>query len=119
MNVDIFALYIFSHNSCLSNFHENMYIVKITFVMLHRGNNIKNAKINPREIVNFQKSIHENIYVQCMSRPISLIRPSPYLHTHFHVDTTKFTLIPALRRRYNTRLANISNYKVGNTSHTS
>ena len=61
VNVDIFALYIFSHNSCLSNFHENMYIVKITFVMLHRGNNIKNAKINPREIVNFQKSIHENI----------------------------------------------------------
>ena len=55
MNVDIFALYIFSRNSRLSNVRENIYIVKITFILLHRGNSIKNAKINPREIANFRK----------------------------------------------------------------
>ena len=68
VNVDIFALYIFSR---LSNVHENIYIVKITFIMLHRGNSIKNImtvqNINPREIANFRKCVksytRENIYV--------------------------------------------------------
>ena len=45
----------------------NMYIVKITCIMPHRGNNIKNVNINPREITNFRKcaEIHrcDNIYV--------------------------------------------------------
>ena len=67
MNVDIFALYIFSRYSRLSNARKNIYIVKITFIMLHRGNNIKNAKKNPREIDNFRKCAKictgENIYV--------------------------------------------------------
>ena len=67
VNVDIFALYIFSRYSRLSNVRENMYIVKITYIMLHRGNNMKNAKINPREIANFRKcakiDTRENIQV--------------------------------------------------------
>ena len=41
--------------------------------MLHRANNIKNEKINPRDIANFRKCTkiytRENIYVH--SRPIS------------------------------------------------
>ena len=55
VNVDIFALYIFSRHSRLSNVRKNMYIVKITFIMLHRENNFKNAKINPRKIANLRK----------------------------------------------------------------
>ena len=70
MNVDIFALYIFSPYSRLTNIRENIYIVKITFIMPHRGSNIKNAKINLRKITNFQKSakiyIHEIIYIHSM-----------------------------------------------------
>ena len=71
MNIDIFALYIFSRYSRLLNVGENIYIVKITFIMLHRGNNIKNAKINPPEIANFGKCAkiytRENIYVHSTS----------------------------------------------------
>ena len=67
VNVYIFALYIFSRYSCLSNVRQNIYIVKITFIMLQRGNNFKNAKINLREIANFRKCANiytrENIYV--------------------------------------------------------
>ena len=67
VNVDIFALYIFSRYSCLSNIRENMYIVKINFIVPHIGKHIKNAKIDQREIVNFRKCakiyIRENIYV--------------------------------------------------------
>ena len=55
MNVHIFALYIFLRYSRFFNFRENIYVVKITFIILHRNNSIKNAKINPREIADFQK----------------------------------------------------------------
>ena len=47
--VHIFALW------CSSNVRKNIYIVKITFIMLHRGNNIKNTKINLHEIANIWK----------------------------------------------------------------
>ena len=57
MNLDTFALYIFSR-SRLSNIRENVYIVKITFIMQHKSKNIKNANINLREIANFQKVLH-------------------------------------------------------------
>ena len=44
-----------------------MYIVKITFIMSYIDNNIKNANINPCEIVNFRKFAkiytRENIHV--------------------------------------------------------
>ena len=67
VNVYIFALYIFSRYSRLSNCRQNIYIVKTTLIMLHRGNHIKNAKINIREIANFRKCANiytrENIYV--------------------------------------------------------
>ena len=38
-----------------------MYIVKITFLMPHRCNNIKNANINPREIAFFVLNAREFI----------------------------------------------------------
>ena len=67
MNVDIFALYIFSRHMRFSNIRENMYTVKITFHMLSRGNAIKNANISPHGVAHFHKfpKIHtrENIYV--------------------------------------------------------
>ena len=67
VNLDIFALYIFSQNSRLSNIRENMYIVKITCTMAHRGKNIKIGNIHPREIANFRKwakiYTRGNIYV--------------------------------------------------------
>ena len=53
VNVDSFALYIFSHHLCLSNIRENIYIVKITFIMPHRSSNINNTKINLREFADF------------------------------------------------------------------
>ena len=66
------AVYIL-HYSRLQNVRENIYIVKITFIMLHRGNHIKNAKINPREIVNFRKCAKiytpKNIYVHSSQNP--------------------------------------------------
>ena len=80
VNVDIFALYIFSRYSRLLNVHENIYIVKKTFIMLHRGNNIKNAKINPHKIANFRKcvkmytseniSLYYNCRFLCFALPI-------------------------------------------------
>ena len=67
MNVHIFALYIFSRYSCFSNIRENLYNSKITCIVPHRGNNIINAKLNPREIANFRKFAkmytRENIYI--------------------------------------------------------
>ena len=62
MNVDIFVLYIFSRYSRLSNVHEDMYIMKITFIMPDTGNNIKNANLNPREIANFRKYVKITVY---------------------------------------------------------
>ena len=55
VNVDIFTLYIFSSYSRISHIRENIYSVKITFIMPHRGSNIKNTNINQREMVNFSK----------------------------------------------------------------
>ena len=66
-NVDIFTLFIFLRYSCLSNIRENIYIMKITFIIPHRGSNINNVNINLCDIVNFRKSTkiytRENIYV--------------------------------------------------------
>ena len=44
VNVEIFALYILSRYSRFSNIRENMYNLKITYIIPHRGINIKNAK---------------------------------------------------------------------------
>ena len=38
VNVDIFALYIFSRNSRFLNVRKNMYTSKITFVIAYRAN---------------------------------------------------------------------------------
>ena len=67
MNVEIFARYIFSHYSGFSNIRENIYNLKITCIMPHRGNNIKDANLSPPKIVNFHKFAkiyaHKNIYI--------------------------------------------------------
>ena len=55
VNVDIFVLFIFLRYSPFSNICENMYNLKITYIMAHKGNNIKNAKLSPHEIANFHK----------------------------------------------------------------
>ena len=59
--VHIFVLFAFI------KYPKNMYIVKITCMMSHRGKNINIANINPREIANFRKCAkmytRENIYV--------------------------------------------------------
>ena len=49
----IFALYIFSCNLRFLIIREIMYIVKITFVMVQRANNILNANLNPSEVAHF------------------------------------------------------------------
>ena len=50
--------------------------------MLLRGNNIKNAKINPREIANFGKCAkmytRENIYVHSKENTFQIIHDVPY-----------------------------------------
>ena len=55
VNVEIFVLYIFSRYSRFRNIRENMFIVKITYIMPYIDNNLKNANINPHEIANFHK----------------------------------------------------------------
>ena len=69
--VHIFALFAFI--KC----PRNIYIVKITFIMLHRGNSIKNPKINPCEIANFRKCAKfdtcENIYVHSIHMDLLLV----------------------------------------------
>ena len=68
VNVDLFALYI---NYCrvIRPYHISAKIctyVNITFLMSYRGNDTKNANINPCEITNFLKTAkiyaRENIY---------------------------------------------------------
>ena len=67
VNVEIFALYIFSGFSSFSIIRENIYNLKINFIIPHRGNKTKNANLSPREIANFRKFAkiytHENIFV--------------------------------------------------------
>ena len=67
MNVEIFALYIFSRYSRFSNIRENTYNLNKILVLCHRDINIKSANSNPREIANFRKFAkiytRENIYI--------------------------------------------------------
>ena len=56
VKVEMFALYIFLRYFlfiCFLNVCENMYNVKITCIMLFKGNIVKNVHMNQREIVNF------------------------------------------------------------------
>ena len=70
VNVDIFALYIFSRNSRFLDMRENMYPSKITFIIAYRTSCTKNANFNTREIAHFCKFVKiytlENIYVHSM-----------------------------------------------------
>ena len=72
VDIDIFALYIFSRCSRFLNVRENMYNMKITFIVPPKGNTVKNANINPREIVNFRNFakmyMRENIYIHSIHR---------------------------------------------------
>ena len=67
VNVEIFALYIFSRYSRFSSIRENIYNLKTSYIMPHRGNIIKNANLSPRDIANFRKFAkiytRENIYI--------------------------------------------------------
>ena len=73
VNVEISVLYIFLCYSRFSNIRENMYNLKITFIMPHRGNNFKNANLSPREIAILHKITkmytRENIYAHSISWP--------------------------------------------------
>ena len=77
---ELYTLYIFTRYSRLSHVREK-YIVKITLIMLHRGNDIKSAKINPCKIANFWKFAkmyaRENIYVHsiisCFYDSVSIV----------------------------------------------
>ena len=51
-----FALYIFSRNARFLNVPENMYNVKITFIMAQRTSYAENANMYPSEIAQFPKS---------------------------------------------------------------
>ena len=80
MCVEIFTLYIFR---VIRDFQiiirENMYNLKITCFMSHRGNEIKDANLNPRELPNFRKIAKiytcENIYFH--STQPKMIRTAP------------------------------------------
>ena len=67
MNIEMFALYIFSYCLRFRNIHENVFIIKITFIMPYMDNNNKTANIDLLEIANFRKYVkiytRENIYV--------------------------------------------------------
>ena len=57
VNVEMFALYIFSRYSRFSNIRENIYNLKFSYIMPHRTNIIKNANLSSREIANFCKFV--------------------------------------------------------------
>ena len=86
---DIFALYILSRSSRLSNVCENIYLVEFFFIMLHRCNSIKNAKINPRQIANFRECAKiytcKNIYVH--SKLCSIGHYSPHGNRYSYTQT--------------------------------
>ena len=67
VNVEIFALYIFSRNSRFLEMRGNIFNMKNTFIIGQRAKNTKNANFNPSEIAHFVKSTtiytRENIYV--------------------------------------------------------
>ena len=70
VNVEIFALYIFSRNSRFLEMREHIFNVKNIFIIGQRAKNTKNANFNPSEIAHFVKSAKiytlENIYVYSM-----------------------------------------------------
>ena len=72
MNVEIFALYIFSRFSRLSNMRENIYNVKLTFIIPHTSNKIEYANLSPCKIANFRKFAkiytRGNIYFHSIQR---------------------------------------------------
>ena len=67
-----------------------MYMAKITFIMLHRGNYqtdyIKNAKINPCKIADFRKYVkiytRESIYVHSRSKFVFAMNMTLAIGTH-------------------------------------
>ena len=72
VNVDIFAMYMFSLNSRFLNIRKNMYTVKITFVISQRDRYAENANFDTREIAHFQKYAkiytRENIYLYTIQK---------------------------------------------------
>ena len=71
VNIEIFALYIFSRNTRLLKVRENMCDVKITFTIPFEGNTMINTNLNPCEIVNFLQYAKiyrsENVYVHSIT----------------------------------------------------
>ena len=63
VNIDIFALYIFSHYSHLSHIRENMNNVKISFTMPYRVKNKQKYKFKSMRNCLFSQ-IRENVYTQ-------------------------------------------------------
>ena len=53
----MFALYIFLRYLHFLNIRENIYNLKITYIMPHRGNNINYANLSPCEIATFCKFV--------------------------------------------------------------
>ena len=67
VNVEIFALCIYSRNSRFLDMCETIYNVKNIFIIAQRAKKNENANFNPSEIAHFVKSAKiytcENIYV--------------------------------------------------------
>ena len=90
VNVGIFASYIFSRNSRFLNIHENMYTVKIPFMLAYRVIYSQNVNINPREIANFRRSVKiytsENIYVHSNLHDNSVAIKTLYIKAFLKFD---------------------------------
>ena len=92
MNVEILALYIFSRNSRFLDIRENMYTLKITFIVAQRENDTQNANLNRSEIAYFVKSAKISTFTveECRPLPRSAHSAPPrraaYTHTVLRRD---------------------------------
>ena len=72
VNIEVFAVYIFSLNLRFLNIFENIYTVKITIIIAKRVIYTKNANFNTHEIAHFHKSAkidtRENIYIYSIQK---------------------------------------------------
>ena len=89
-----FAPYIIPH---YTHIRKHMYIVKIICIMPYKGNNIRNANINLREIDRFRKFTrmytHKNIQVHSINalyppNPAGFLSTQLLLPFYLHINST-------------------------------
>ena len=93
VNLVIFELYIFSHNSCFLTICEYIYPSRITFIIAYKTSCTSNVNFNTHKIAHFHKFAkiytRENIYIHCLygtwttiTCALNTIDPNPAISAH-------------------------------------